>query len=413
MAVATREPAVPEELGWGWDEAEADQFVSSPFLPKQQVVANLMRAALPGTRTLIGYGGGVGGGKATTLCSDIYTPFGIRKMGDIRVGSLVSNPDGTIASVIGVYPQGVQPIYRVGFSDGTSVRTTLDHKWLVKLASRKYKAARQYEDGTRVVGRITTTGWLKNYLENVRPAKYAVTSAFWPLIPLPKPVVFTRPHQNRWGSFRKVDPYLLGALLGDGCLRNGQIGFYSMDQEIIRTIREALPIGCSIVKDGEEGASWRLNGVADLREELSKLGVYGKLAQDKFLPDAYKFAPIDARRAVLAGLMDTDGTADSRGHASFCSVSKRLSEDVQFLVRSLGGNATITTSPGSYRDANGQKVECQLSYDVYIQTPDNASLFRLARKRERCEGKPYNGGDGDLRRRLVSVEGDGSDEAQC
>src|SRR3990167_8439681 len=67
MAVAAREPAAPGEWGWGWDEAESDQFVSSPFLPKQQVVANLMRAALPGTRTLIGYGGGVGGGKTELL----------------------------------------------------------------------------------------------------------------------------------------------------------------------------------------------------------------------------------------------------------------------------------------------------------------------------------------------------------
>src|SRR3990167_9482493 len=67
MAVATREPAVPEELGWGWDEAESDQFVSSPFLPKQQVVANLMRDALPGTRTLIGFGGSMAGGKTELL----------------------------------------------------------------------------------------------------------------------------------------------------------------------------------------------------------------------------------------------------------------------------------------------------------------------------------------------------------
>ena len=64
----SKEPVVQEsDPGWGWDEAESDQFISSPLLPKQQQVANIMKAAMPGSRTLIGYGGGVGGGKTELL----------------------------------------------------------------------------------------------------------------------------------------------------------------------------------------------------------------------------------------------------------------------------------------------------------------------------------------------------------
>jgi hypothetical protein len=53
-------------------------------------------------------------------------------MGDIHVGDELIAADGSATVVSGVYPQGVQPIYRVTLSDGSTTRTTLDHLWPTK-----------------------------------------------------------------------------------------------------------------------------------------------------------------------------------------------------------------------------------------------------------------------------------------
>ena len=61
------------------------------------------------------------------------------------------------------------------------------------------------------------------------------------------------------------------------------------------------------------------------------MGCYDHLAHDKFIPQNYKLAPVDVRRDIIRGLMDTDGYVDSRGHCSFTSTSIKLATDVQLI----------------------------------------------------------------------------------
>jgi len=100
-----------------------EKIVYSPHLGKQTEF-------LQSTVSRILYGGARGG--AQTLDSLILTPFGFRRMGDIAIGDQINNPDGSIARVIGVYPQGKKDIYEVTFIDGAKTKVTLDHLWLGK-----------------------------------------------------------------------------------------------------------------------------------------------------------------------------------------------------------------------------------------------------------------------------------------
>src|SRR5690606_11640674 len=68
-------------------------------------------------------------GKALSLDTGILTPTGFVRMDDIKVGQEVIGSDGKPCQVVGVYPQGKRPMYKVTFSDGTSVECCDEHLW--------------------------------------------------------------------------------------------------------------------------------------------------------------------------------------------------------------------------------------------------------------------------------------------
>lgn len=369
VPVGKKRIKAPENKELVWDPGEANE--------KQRLFY-----ASRCTYTL--YGGAKGGGKSLTVDTPICTPFGWKRMGDVKVGDTVIGRDGGHTKVIGVYPQGVLPIYRVTFIDGASVECSADHLWTAKRTAR--------HGGWKVY----TTAMLRELLDQEGSNL---------LIPLCDPVRFTR---GKSGG--KIRPYTLGVLLGDGSTTNAaSISVTSDDGELFRHIEE----------DGYHIVPWSSNrnlryGFNDFKEEREYIRQH-KLdcrAENKHIPEGYKYAPVEDRYAILQGLMDTDGYADDRGHCEFCSTSRRLAEDVQFLVRSLGGKAALRRKE-TYCYTEGYEGPGQDAYIVYIQTKDNEKLFRLERKRARCRGKQFNGGISELCRRIVNIEPCGEAECQC
>ena len=86
---------------------------------------------------------------------------------------------------------------------------------------------------------------------------------------------------------------------------------------------------------------------------LRDCGLMGKKSKDKFIPDVYKINSIENRIELLRGLCDTDGSITEKGVIEYCTVSKKLAYDVQWLVHSLGGKCSVkfTTNKflGRYR----------------------------------------------------------------
>jgi hypothetical protein len=357
-------------------------------------------------------GGAKAGGKGQPLHAKILTPFGWTKMGELRVGSLISNPTGGTSYVIGIFPLGEREIFRVTFSDGATTLVTDDHLWLARLSARVIKADRRYfpfADEDRVDAKVYTTKWLKEYIDRERgnhPTRDKNgNGASAVLVPLTEPVEYS-PGKKSWGQ--TVDPYVLGALLGDGCLRNGQIGISSNDSKIIDLIRSRTGLELRHV----DGCDWKINGAMELRAELGKLGVYGCLSHQKFIPEIYKWASVSDRWELIQGLMDTDGYADARGHCSFTSVSERLADDVREVLWSLGFKVTKTCGPAGYRNDAGEFVQCRDAYTLYIQGRRMEHLFKLERKSGRVIGnrKPH---PASSMRRMVSIELVGKERAQC
>ena len=71
--------------------------------------------------------GPAGCGKANPLYTEILTPTGYIKMGDIKVGDEVFTHTGSIGKVSGVYPQGKKPVYRITLSDKTHIDVSDEH----------------------------------------------------------------------------------------------------------------------------------------------------------------------------------------------------------------------------------------------------------------------------------------------
>ena len=75
--------------------------------------------------------GGTGKGKALALSTNIPTPTGSARMGDLRVGSKVLGRDGRPCTVTAVFDVASPTLYRVTLSDGQQVIADGNHQWVV------------------------------------------------------------------------------------------------------------------------------------------------------------------------------------------------------------------------------------------------------------------------------------------
>jgi hypothetical protein len=186
-----------------------------------------------------------------------------------------------------------------------------------------------------------------------------------------------------------VDPYVLGAWLGDGNKRNGEIT-QSVDETCVdETARESdnAWLLAEIVRLGYDAHRKRSDdqviSVLNLRVPLREIGVLC----NKHIPATYLRASAAQRLALLQGLMDTDGTIDARGSCELSLCDGRLAADALELVRSLGIKASITDAPASITEDDperpGERRRRVTGTRWRIHFTTTTEVFRLPRKAAR------------------------------
>ncbi len=95
---------------------------------------------------------------------------------------------------------------------------------------------------------------------------------------------------------------------------------------------------------------------------------------NKHIPARYLRGSERQRRALLAGLIDTDGTVGRTGSVHFAVTSRRLAEDFRELVHSLGYRCGW-----SQKRVRGRTPDSSIAYTVTFTTSDD--VFWLERKR--------------------------------
>lgn len=331
----------------------------------------------------------MGLGKAEAVSEPVLTPSGWSTMGDISPGDYVIGHDGLKTEVLKVFPQGVKEIVKVTFSDGSHVMCDWDHLWEVNTPLRKLRGSEPMVMTTRKIldsGLRGSNGNRKWFIPMVEPVEFEPVS-----LPL--------------------DPYLVGVLIGDGCL--GDYGRNSVsistDTEIVENLN--LPASAkmgSISVNDSANYNCRVN-ITGIKDELVELGLHGKLSNDKFIPENYMLGSSLDRIAVLQGLLDTDGTTvESRGNVStsieYGTVSKKLAYQVRELVQSLGGTASIAEKIPTHQNGEGQ-----LFYRMVLHVPSGIVPFRLSRKLEKWTPRVKY----EPSRSIESIEYSHNEEAVC
>ena len=326
-------------------------------------------------------------GKGQPLDSIVWTPYGPKKMGNIKIGDIISSPNGTTSKVIGVFPQSKQNVYKVIFSDGDECLCDENHLWKIKKNNR-----------CKSTNKLVQLKDFKNDVKFADRPKWKVE--------LP-----TFCHFNSQNI--SLDPYLLGLILGDGGISQKSIYITNINEEILNYIRFTLFSEYELKRSGSS-ISYRIIRKDNIGKHnrlehyyinaLDNLKLRGHTSHTKFIPNLYKYNSYDIRLAVLQGLMDTDGCVNKRGMScSITTVSRQLSLDIKELAQSLGFLCKISHR---YTTCNNKKFP---SYRLFIRGNDITKLFRITKKKDRAKKrtKPI------LHRTIKDIQYIGKQETQC
>lgn len=310
-------------------------------------------------------------GFAQPVDSQVLTDKNFINIGDIKPGDNVFSRNGSITKVTNTYPQGKKNVYEVVLNDGRKTYCTENHLWQV------------FDTKAKKEKTLMLSEMMENYLfeTSCNNKKYRASRYF---IPHTKPVQYLEKEY-------KVHPYIIGCLLGDGCLSEN-VRFCSMDSEMFdyvleRTEKDMYEWGKIDKNSGSNILSKCVrrplilksekpsNKKHQMLEDLRELKLMGSNCYNKFIPKEYLTGSVEQRMELLKGLIDTDGSVLKKDVGyEYTTVSKQLSDDILSLCYSLGLGCKL-------RICKPDKLGTTPVYRIRIVT--DLLITRLTRKVDR------------------------------
>ena len=307
---------------------------------------------------------GTGVGKALPDDDPIPTPEGWKKVGDIREGDFLFGANGKPVKVLKVHPQPEKKkVWVVEFVDGRKVRCCGEHNW-------EY----WFEGHTGPTFTVATTSEILDHAKKRGGFRGHSGRSYRFRIKTCGPVEFA-------SKYLPVDPYVVGAAIGNGCLSQWQFAISSPTSEVPEQVAACL--GVKAVKTSKNNYSWIFetkNGRHLQNREVlvgsCKDHLLGKLSHEKSIPEEYLTACVSDRFRLLTGLLDTDGSiSKSGGRISYSTTSPQLARDVVTLCNSLGMTAVAKAE-------NRTDYKSGVCYNIRIQCKKllKPSLFSVSDK---------------------------------
>lgn len=276
-------------------------------------------------------------GKALALGTLVPTPAGFRSVESLQPGDEVFGRDGRPTRVVAVSEiWRDRELFEVVSDDGASVVVDAEHEWVVRLCRK------------RPVFKTKTTEQLAGRDSLRNPALMTFGAVEYPAADLP------------------IHPYVLGAWLGDGTSQHATLTQGAQDYDFVRAEIERCG---HPTRDRSTVGTF---GISGMQTTLGDLG----LLRNKHIPEIYRTASVEQRRALLQGLVDTDGHVAPDGQVEFCSINEELARHTLQLVRSLGVKASLIHGDATL---NGEFISRKYRVMLYM-----AGAARLPRKLARC-----------------------------
>ena len=272
------------------------------------------------------------------------TPTGWTTLEDLGAGDTLLSPSGQPVSVATVSAPFAVDGFRVTLASGEHFDVAPGQRWQTQAR------------GDRRGGRLTTEFLARRVTEGTEER---------PIYRVP----ITEPLQLADADL-PIDPYVLGAWLGDGDTHDAGMTSGDDDRDFIRGQFHAEGFATVMRKD-PRGNRW---GVYGLHQPLRENGLLG----NKHVPAAYLRGSHRQRLALFQGLMDTDGTVNAEGQAMFTSTLRPLADAALEVARTLGLKARMHASRAQL-DGIDHGPCCRVSFWAPPQIP----VFRLVRKHDR------------------------------
>lgn len=339
------------------------------------------------------FGGGVlSAGKDQPLYSKILTPSGWKRMGDIKIGDYVMTPFNGKTKVVGIFPQGIKDVFVIKTSDGRTCEAGKEHLWEIRTTKQleKYRTHRENKNFS-----VFTTEQII----------YRISKGKKCYMPIPKAQEFEEKEFI-------IHPYVLGVLIGDGCLTHKSnphdtcFTISNPEQDIIDKVAELTDTLRVYYHPSNYCKVFFSKNACEYLSYLESVGLRD-YSYNKFIPKEYLFGSIEQRKQLLYGLMDTDGSVSLDGMFRFSTTSEQLAVDFVYLCRSLGYIATTKIDKRN-------KYTKGMAYEISIQTDEPIfSSKKHATKWERYKNKEHKFIRKKDHVRITSIEYKGKEFTQC
>lgn len=235
---------------------------------------------------------------------------------DVQIGDILMGNDNTPRTVQKLY-NGTDQLYKITLSNGDFQIVNSHHPVYFK----------KYNWNTKTYTEHTITAPELMKIKNLNKGYY-----------IPKAII------NFPSRSILIDPYFLGLWLGDG--DSTRLDIANEDSEVLDWLKDTYPGYVRNLKQSETCKVFH----------ISKSHIYDycfreyNLYNNKHIPKDFKLNTPDIQLKVVAGLIDTDGTYNSR--KNFFEVTQRydrkhILDDVKFMCEANGLKCSLTSRIGT------------------------------------------------------------------
>ena len=235
---------------------------------------------------------------------------------DVQIGDILMGNDNTPRTVQKLY-NGVDQLYKITLSNGDFQIVNSHHPVYFK----------KYNWNTKTYTEHTLTAPELMKIKNLNKGYY-----------IPKAIV------NFHSRSVLIDPYFLGLWLGDG--DSTRLDIANEDSEVLDWLKATYPGYVRNLRQSETCKVFHISKSHNYNYAFRKYNLYN----NKHIPEDFKLNTPNIQLKVVAGLIDTDGTYNSR--KNFFEITQRydrkhILDDIKFMCEANGLKCSLTSRIGT------------------------------------------------------------------